>query len=88
MSETHEIRIKRLRLRSWRRGIKEMDLLLGHFADTRLEGLDAGELDLFELVLEQHDQDLYRWVSGLETPPDAIAPMLARITAAASDRIA
>ena len=45
MTETRETRIKRLRMRSWRRGIKEMDLILGGFADAELAGLDAATLD-------------------------------------------
>lgn len=39
MTETPEIRLRRLKMRSWRRGMKEMDLILGHFADEVLTGL-------------------------------------------------
>lgn len=84
--ESPETRLKRLKIRSWRRGIKEMDLLLGQFADTELARLDADELDRFEQVLEQHDQDLYRWVSGLEPTPEPLRPMLERIMASMAAR--
>ena len=62
--ETPEHRLKRLRLRSWRRGIKEMDLILGAYSDARLAELDAGTLDRYEALLDENDQDLYKWVSG------------------------
>jgi antitoxin CptB len=82
MSEAHEIRLKRLRLRSWRRGTKEMDLVLGPFADNRLEALAAAELDLYEALLAENDQDLYQWVSGQVAPPDRFAGLIKTISMA------
>ncbi|MEL6792892.1 MAG: succinate dehydrogenase assembly factor 2 [Pseudomonadota bacterium] len=79
--ETPEHRLKRLRLRSWRRGIKEMDLILGAYADARLAELDAPTLDAYEALLDENDQDLYRWVSGAGRGPDEHAAMLADIAA-------
>lgn len=64
MSETHETRLKRLRIRSWRRGTKEMDLLLGPFADAVLPTLEGPALDAFEALLNENDRDLYAWISG------------------------
>jgi len=81
MRETAENRLKRLRMRSWHRGIKEMDLILGRWADTHLDGADAATLDAYEAVLAEADQDLYTWVSGQADPPPALAPMIARIAA-------
>jgi antitoxin CptB len=81
MTETREIRIKRLRMRSWHRGIKEMDLILGGWADAHLAGLDDTTLDAFEAVLAEADHDLYSWVSGQAEPPASLAPMLSRIAA-------
>lgn len=70
MSETAEARLKRMRMRSWRRGTKEMDLILGPFADARLAEMTEDELALFDALLEEADQDLYPWVSGqLPCPP-------------------
>ena len=50
-AEAAERRLRRLRMRSWRRGIREMDLILGRFADAALAELDAGDLDAFEIAL-------------------------------------
>lgn len=79
MSETLEHRLKRLRMRSWRRGIKEMDLLLGPYSDMRLAELTETELDQYELVLSQNDQDLYAWVSGKEPTPPELSEMLGKV---------
>jgi antitoxin CptB len=81
MAETRETRIKRLRMRAWHRGIKEMDLILGGWADAHLAGLDDTTLDAFEAVLAEADHDLYSWVSGQAEPPASLAPMLSRIAA-------
>ena len=78
MSEPPEIRLKRLRLRSVRRGIREMDLLLGRFAEG-LDRLTATDLDGYERLLEENDQDLLAWVTGLRLAPADHAPLLARI---------
>lgn len=68
--ETPETRLRRLSMRSWRRGMKEMDLILGPYADAALAKLDAPALDAYEALLEENDQDLYAWVSGAApTPP-------------------
>ena len=70
MSELPEHRIKRLRMRSMRRGIKEMDLILGGYADEELATMDEDELALFEAMLGENDHDLYSWVTGqVEAPP-------------------
>ena len=79
MTETPEHRLKRLTMRSWRRGIKEMDLILGGFADGRLAALGAEELDAYERLLDENDQDLYKWVSGAAPAPETHGPMLAII---------
>lgn len=64
MTETREIRIRRLKMRAMRRGIREMDLMLSAYADARLEHMTEGELDLFDQLLGENDQDLYAWVTG------------------------
>lgn len=77
-----EARLKRLRMRSWRRGTKEMDLILGPYADANLAAMDAAALDAYEALLAENDQDLYRWASGAEPVPARHAPLMARIVAA------
>lgn len=87
MTETAEHRLKRMTMRSWRRGTKEMDLILGPFADARLACLDEGDLQLYDLLLEENDQDLAAYVMGQAEPPAAIAGLLQTIVAFARLRI-
>lgn len=84
MTETHEDRIKRLRMRSMRRGIKEMDLILDGFARAHLAAMTLGELDLYEVLLEENDIDIYRWISGQADAPVALALLVTRIADGAS----
>lgn len=73
-------RRKRIRFRAWRRGFREIDLILGAFADAHLEGLDEAGLAEFERLLEQPDQDVYGWIVGaIRTPPEFDGPTLALI---------
>ena len=81
MSETHEIRLKRLQMRSKRRGIKEMDIILSRYADAHLAGMDAPALDLYEALLNENDQDLYQWVSGQAEAPQELAALISEISA-------
>jgi antitoxin CptB len=64
-----EARVKRARLRAWRRGFREADLILGPFADARIESMNETELASFERLLEANDHDLYAWIVG-----GAVAP--------------
>ena len=50
MSETSEARLKRLKMRSMRRGIKEMDIILSAFADSQLDGMSPADLDLMTRI--------------------------------------
>ena len=79
MTEDRGTRLKRLRIRCWRRGTKEMDLLLGGFADGGMTALDAAGLDQFERLLEENDQDLYTWISGQIAAPEVHRDMLERL---------
>jgi antitoxin CptB len=63
------MRRRRLRYRAWHRGTKEMDLVLGPFADAHVEGYGTPELDRLEALMEEPDTDLLKWVMGQETPP-------------------
>lgn len=76
MSETRETRIKRLKMRSMRRGIKEMDMILSAFADLGLAGLSADDLDLYEMLLGENDHDIYAWVSGRIPVPERYSALL------------
>lgn len=68
--EPVEIRRKRLKFRSWHRGIKEADLLLGNFADTQLAALDEQQLDRYENLLRESDSDLVAWITNDRDVPD------------------
>ncbi|EIE52121.1 hypothetical protein AL036_11720 [Salipiger aestuarii] len=82
-NEPAEHRLKRLRMRSMRRGIKEMDIILVRYADARLAGMDGPMLDTYEVLLEENDQDLYQWVSGQLPAPERLRLMIADIKATA-----
>jgi antitoxin CptB len=75
-------RLKRLRFRSWRRGFREADLLIGGFADAHLHELDDAQLDRFEALLAEDDHVLYGWIVGREpTPPPFDHDVMARLRA-------
>jgi len=83
MTETREIKIKRLHMRSIRRGIKEMDLILTEFSVSHLADLSDDDLALYDALLAENDHDLYRWVSSGEGAPDAYAPIWDRLVTTA-----
>ena len=66
------MRRRRLRYRAWHRGTKEMDLVLGPFADAHLEGYGPPELDRLETLMDEEDTDLLKWVMGQEPVPQNI----------------
>ena len=78
--EDHSTRLKRLRMRSWHRGIKEMDLILGGFADNEMSKLSIEELNEHELMMSENDHDLYNWVSGKSEIPPELLSAINRVT--------
>jgi len=86
-NESRDIRVKRLRMRVWHRGTKEMDLLLGGWADRNLDTADDTAIDLFERVLEEQDHDLYQWISGQRQAPDYMADFAAGLASEAVSRL-
>lgn len=79
MAELREHKVKRLHMRSMRRGIKEMDLILPSYAATRLEKMDDATLSLYDEMLSENDHDLYQWVTAQTPPPAAFAAMIQEI---------
>lgn len=77
--ESPEARLKRLHMRSIRRGIKEMDIILGRFAESALRSLPDADLDLYDAMLAENDHDLYQWVSGQAPTPPRYLDLLSRI---------
>ena len=86
MTESREHRLKRLAMRSMRRGIKEMDIILSRYAEARLAGFDDPMLDRYDALLSENDQDLYQWVSGQKPPPAPLADLIADIAEVAFRR--
>lgn len=68
-SEGLDARRRRLLFRCWHRGIREMDLVLGRFADANLASLSDGDLGELERWLDVPDQQIFAWVNGMEPPP-------------------
>ena len=60
---------KRLIFRSWHRGTREMNLLLGSFADAHVPGFSEAELAQYEEILSYSDPDLYDWITGRVAVP-------------------
>ncbi|WP_300541623.1 succinate dehydrogenase assembly factor 2 [Maricaulis sp.] len=82
MTDPHDTQRKKLRIRAWRRGFKEADLILGRFCDDHVGAMTADELDMFERLLDQADQDLYGWIiERAPTPAEFEGPVMDRIKA-------
>jgi antitoxin CptB len=77
-SEGLDPRRRRLLFRCWHRGIREMDLVLGRFADAHLASLAEAELGELERWLEIPDQQIFAWVNGMEMTPQEFDTSLFR----------
>lgn len=77
--ESREARLGRLGMRSRRRGTREMDLILGAYAEARLSAMSDAELVLYDSLLSESDRDLYRWVAGQDSPPERFAELIGDI---------
>ena len=78
-AEPRDHRIKRLAMRSMRRGIKEMDLILSAFAAGALADMDEAALTQYDLLLEENDHDIYAWINGQQAAPERYAALTADI---------
>ena len=75
-------RRKRLLFRCWHRGTREMDLILGRFADAEIAGLADHELAELEHLIEVPDPDLYAALTGgAEPAPEYAGALFERIKA-------
>jgi antitoxin CptB len=68
LNETEKLR-RKLRYRSWHRGTREMDLIMGRFADAHLDSFTHDQLVTYEDLLQENDPDLYNWLTGREAVP-------------------
>ncbi|RWX78233.1 succinate dehydrogenase assembly factor 2 family protein [Neorhizobium lilium] len=79
-------RRRRILYRCWHRGIREMDLVFGTFAEAEIAGLTTEELDEFETIMDADDHDLHAWITGAMVLPDTLnTPLFARIAAYVPD---
>ncbi|HEV2604139.1 MAG TPA: succinate dehydrogenase assembly factor 2 [Microvirga sp.] len=62
-------RRRRVLFRSWHRGLREMDLIMGRFADAEIGTMSDADLDEFERLIEVPDRDLFRWITGEDETP-------------------
>ena len=73
-------RRRRILFRAWRRGVREMDIVMGRFADAHLEAMSERELAEFERLLDVPDPQALAWIMGEEaTPPEFDTPLIARL---------
>jgi antitoxin CptB len=73
-------RRRRLLFRSWHRGTREADLIMGRFADAHIAVLSDAELDEYEHLLEALETDLLTWVTGVtQVPPEHDTAMFRRV---------
>ncbi len=77
-----DARQRRILFRSWHRGTRELDLILGRFADAEIASLRSSELGDYELLLEAQDRDVFSWLTfEVETPSSYDTPVLRKIRA-------
>lgn len=78
---------RKLQFRARHRGMRELDVLLGGFADARLAGLSAAEADEFERLMELPDRDVLAWLMGeAERPAGFAGGLLEAVTGFCADR--
>ena len=70
---------KRILIRSWRRGTKELDLILGKFSNNNVNKLEMTELDLYEQLLSNDDYVIYNWLFGKEEIPKIFYDLIKQI---------
>lgn len=69
MIDALEKKRKQLIFRSWHRGTKEMDLIMGKFADAHVADFDAEQIAQYEQIMQENDPNLYNWLTGKEEAP-------------------
>src|SRR5580698_4917457 len=75
-----DARRRRILFRAWRRGMREMDLVMGQFADAQLPDMSEAELDEFERLLDVPDPSVLAWITGEEPVPAPYdTPLFARL---------
>lgn len=84
-----DARKRRVLFRARRRGLHEMDLIMGQFADMNLAEMNEADLSEFERLLDVPDPDVLAWITGEEPTPSAFdTPLLHRLRAAPREALA
>ena len=81
-SEGLDARRRRLLFRAWHRGMREMDLIMGKFADAEIGEMSEADLDVFEQLSDVPDPELYDWIANnTEVPQQHDTALLKRLRA-------
>ncbi|KQV34380.1 MULTISPECIES: succinate dehydrogenase assembly factor 2 [unclassified Rhizobium] len=73
-------RRRRILYRCWHRGIREMDLVFGQFAEAEIAALPDEALDELETIMAEEDNDLVKWITGEKPVPEQYrTPLFERI---------
>lgn len=81
-SEGLDVRRRRLLYRAWHRGTREMDLIMGRFADQVIGELSEAELDDYERLSDLPDRELFSWITGeIPVPPNHDTAIFRRLLA-------
>ena len=75
-----EQRKKKLKFRASHRGIKELDLFVGAFAEVHVEEMNDLALDEFEAILDVPDNIVLDWITGRSSPgKQELGPVLKQL---------
>ena len=79
-SDGLDARQRRILYRSWHRGTREVDLLLGPFVEAEIDSMEPAEIDTLEHLMDAPDQELYAWFTGAKAVPELYdTPLFRRI---------
>jgi antitoxin CptB len=79
-SEGLDVRRRKLLFRAWHRGLREVDLILGRFADGNITELTEAELTEFENLMDVPDGELLAWLTGeADVPASHDGPLFRRL---------
>ena len=77
-----DARRRRLLFRAWHRGMREIDLIMGRFADAELATMTEAEVEAFERLADVPDRDLLSWITGeADVPEEHRTPLYVRLRA-------
>lgn len=72
---------RRIRVRACRRGMRELDIIFGRFAEAQVDALGAEELAQFEALLDADDDKAFGWLCAGAAPSPHDGPLFAKILA-------